>query len=640
MNYWYGYDIFIADGKQHNVFNTYKNRRLNMKIKRLISSLLCGTVLASMLSFSAFAVTFSDVEDDPSVSWAKDAINEMTDKGYIKGYEDQTFRPTRAVSKVETLILMSRILGVEDEDYEQTVEWANDAYSATVNAINTTYVDELSFLMYFNTINVTDLRDYASSANANSSLLRWQAAYLMVKLAGKQAEASQAVLAQDTYSDYASIPEKARSYVAYATEMGLMNGMGNDESGKAYFSPETTLTRAQMATLLNRMITKMSREIITGRVSSSDANANKLSVVETDASQTTFDIEADTVIKLNGANSDLKNISAGSDVMVTKTFDTVRLVEAVPADEVTTLYGIVVQNSDTANGQKITIKDAEDTSSQGTYTFAADCSYYNKGSKGAFGDIKPNNFVRLVISGDRVKECHIEDRASEKTGSFVSYNSDDDDRTYVTIAEGNSEVSYMITSNTLSVKRNGLTANLRDIAAGDAVTLELEYGKVVSITATSKSSDATGTIVEIVLSSKPTIKLKINNEESTYSLTSNTKVTVNGVNGTIYDLRPNNAATVKLDGTNVASIESSATSATGKTSVAGKVASINTTLKVITVTTESGATETVYYDSKTTLLKASTGKNITTKDIVAGSDISATGSDSTGYFVATIIIAD
>lgn len=611
-----------------------------MKIKRLISSLLCGTVIASMLSFSAFAVTFSDVEDDPSVSWAKNAINEMTDKGYIKGYEDQTFRPTRAVSKVETLILMSRILGVEDKDYEQTVEWANDAYSATVNAINTTYVDELSFLMYFNAINVTDLRDYASSANANSSLLRWQAAYLMVKLAGKQAEASQAVLSQDTYSDYASIPEKARSYVACATEMGLMNGMGNDEGGKAYFSPETTLTRAQMATLLNRMITKMGKEIITGRVVSNDANANKLSIVETDASQTTFDIEADTVIKLSGANSDLKNISEGSDIMVTKTFDTVRLVEAVPADEVTTIYGIVVQSSDTANGQRITIKDAEDTSSQGTYTFAADCAYYNKGSKSAFGDIKSNNFVRLVLGGDRIKECYIEDRTSEKNGSFVNYYSDDDDRTYLTVAEGNSETSYMITSNTLSVKRNGLTANLRDIAAGDAVTLGLEYGKVVSITATSKSSDATGTIVEIVLSSKPTIKLKINNEENTYSLTSNTKVTVNGADGTIYDLRPNNAATVKLDGTNVASIESSATSATGKTSVAGKVASINTTLKVITVTTETGATETVYYDTKTTLLKASTGKNITTKDIVAGSDINATGSDSTGYFVATIIIAD
>ena len=61
-----------------------------MKIKRFISALLCGTMLAAVLSTSVFAATFSDVENDATVAWAKQAINEMTDKGYIKGYEDGT----------------------------------------------------------------------------------------------------------------------------------------------------------------------------------------------------------------------------------------------------------------------------------------------------------------------------------------------------------------------------------------------------------------------------------------------------------------------------------------------------------------------------------------------------------------------
>ena len=74
-------------------------------LKRLVSSLLCGTLLAALLTTPAFALTFPDVEDDPTVSWAKDAINEMTDEGYIKGYDDGTFKPQRAVSKIETLIL-------------------------------------------------------------------------------------------------------------------------------------------------------------------------------------------------------------------------------------------------------------------------------------------------------------------------------------------------------------------------------------------------------------------------------------------------------------------------------------------------------------------------------------------------------
>lgn len=611
-----------------------------MKIKRLISSLLCGTMAASMLSMSAFALTFDDVENDPSVSWAKDAINEMTDMGYIKGYEDQTFRPSRAVSKVETLILMSRILGVEDSDYDQTLEWANNAYSATVNAINTTYVDELSFLMYFGAINVTDLRDYASSANANTSLLRWQAAYLMVKLAGAEQEAGQMELDENTYSDYDAIPDKARPYVAYATKLGLMNGMGNDENGKAYFSPDTTLTRAQMATLLNRMIDKMDRTSITGSVTACDADAGKISIVENDASQTTFDTDNQTVIKLSGVDGDLDDITVGSTVMITKTFDNVRLIEAVPAEAVTTLYGLVVQTSENSNGKKITIKDAEDTSSQGTYTFASDCAFYKSGSKCTFADIKNNNLVKLTITGDKVTECSIESKTSEVSGLFIKYYTDDEDRTHITINENNKENSYMVTSKTLSVMRNGLTANIRDLAVGDSLAIELEYGKITSIKATAKSTEIKGTITEIILSSNPKITIKVDKEETQYSLTSNTKVKVNGVDATIYELRPNNAATLKLDGTNVKSIESSATSSEGKTSISGKVVSINTTLKVITVTTDSGDTETIYYDTKTTLLSASTGKSISTSDIIAGTNLNATGSDSTGYFVATIIIAD
>ena len=39
-----------------------------MKIKRFISALLCGTMLAAVLSTSVFAATFSDVENDAAVA--------------------------------------------------------------------------------------------------------------------------------------------------------------------------------------------------------------------------------------------------------------------------------------------------------------------------------------------------------------------------------------------------------------------------------------------------------------------------------------------------------------------------------------------------------------------------------------------
>ena len=97
-----------------------------MKIKRFISALLCGTTPGSgTFDLLVFAATFSDVENDATVAWAKQAINEMTDKGYIKGYEATApLNLSVQLSKVETLVLMSRILGVEDSEYSQTVKWA------------------------------------------------------------------------------------------------------------------------------------------------------------------------------------------------------------------------------------------------------------------------------------------------------------------------------------------------------------------------------------------------------------------------------------------------------------------------------------------------------------------------------------
>lgn len=612
-----------------------------MKVKRLISSVLCGTLLAATLSMSAFALTFSDVENDPTVSWAKDSINQMTDKGHIKGYEDGTFKPTRAVSKVETLILMSRVLGVEDSEFDQTLDWAKTAYSTTVSAINTTYLNELCFLMYFDVLDITDLREYSSSANANASLLRWQAAYLMTKLAVGDIEESDYELDKTLYSDYDTIPESARSYVAYATEAGIMNGMGEDDNGKSYFSPTTTLTRAQMATILNRMLNKMDRTSFEGNVKSVDSGKSTIAI-NTDNQEKSFDIDANTIIKVDGKNARLSSITANSEIMVTTTFGSTRMIETIPAEEKTTVFGVILQTSDNANGQQITIKDYEDETNKATYTFSDKCDFYNNGSQSAFGDLKTNSFVRLVLSGSKVVECSIEAKSSTVLGNFVEAFSDDDNHTYITItpSDSDTEVTYDVSSSGITVKRNGVSANLRDISKGDDVSIYLKYGKVVEVDASSKTSNTTGTIKEIVLSDSPTITLIIDNKSYTYSLTSNTKVKVNDVDGTIYDLRPNSAATVQIDGTNVSRIESSATSSTGKTTVTGTVASINTTLKVITVSNTNGSTETVYYGGTTNFLKASTGKTITAKEIVAGSTITATGTDATGYFVATIVIAD
>ena len=160
-----------------------------MRKFRVLSVILCLTLVMSCMSFTVMAATFSDVDNDATVAWAKDSIEKMTDAGYIKGYEDNTFRPYNAITKIECLILMSRMLGFEDSKYSQTVKNAKEMYGDTAKKYNTTYTNELSYLLYCGVLKESELVDYASSANANTQLLRYQAAMLMAKLMGADKDA-------------------------------------------------------------------------------------------------------------------------------------------------------------------------------------------------------------------------------------------------------------------------------------------------------------------------------------------------------------------------------------------------------------------------------------------------------------------
>ena len=51
------------------------------------------------------------------------------------------------------------------------------------------------------------------------------------------------------YNDSEAISEWALPYVGYASQYGLMNGVDNN-----FFAPKMTATRAQVATVLDRML--------------------------------------------------------------------------------------------------------------------------------------------------------------------------------------------------------------------------------------------------------------------------------------------------------------------------------------------------------------------------------------------------
>ena len=110
-----------------------------MKTKILLSILM---ILASAVL--VFASPFSDV---PENHWSIDAINSLTSKGIINGYEDGTFGGKRVVSRYHLAVVLSRMLASVEQKPDKisrsdlkvierlTIEFADELY-AKINAAN------------------------------------------------------------------------------------------------------------------------------------------------------------------------------------------------------------------------------------------------------------------------------------------------------------------------------------------------------------------------------------------------------------------------------------------------------------------------------------------------------------------------
>lgn len=603
-----------------------------MKKGKLLSAVLSASLLLSSIALPAFAVTFNDVESDATVSWAKDSITKMTDAGYIKGYEDGTFRPYRAITKIESLILMSRMLGYENSEFSSVASAASTAYKSIASKYNTTYANEISYLMYCGVLKESDLVDYASAANANTQLLRYQAAVLMSKLMGADSEAKAYTVSTATYADDSAIPTTARPYVEYVSANNIMNGMDKTADGKAQFSPLTSLTRAQMATLLARMMDKLELKYVSGTVDS--VSSSKISV-----DGTSLGIMTDTKVYISGGTASVSDISSGADASVVSISKNALAITAQEAQKSTVVYGVITRKVENADGKKLTIADYEDNDNSEAYMVKDSCKITVDGAKATLADLKNNDFVKVTITGSSISEISTESKSLTVKGIIVSTEYDNDDHVYINVSDtdGENTQQYVVSNKGADITRDGSEAEFSALTKGDKVTLKLTYGKVTSVTASGNTVGFSGLLKEIVISSNPSLTITIDGQDKKYFLRSDAKITVSGTAATIYDLRPNVTVTGTLDSSEIKTVSASTASVNEKGELTGTVTGKNTSYKVITVKDDNGNVQSVYYNNNTKVL-SSNGTTSSVRTLENGAQITVTGADQNGVFVATIII--
>jgi len=219
------------------------------KGRKFFAATATAALVASAIVPVASAAEFKDAD---SISfWAKEAVQFLTDKGFIQGDEKGNFNPAGTLTRAEAAEILSKALDLKatgTEDFTDVNE--NDWFYNAVLATSPELFDGMG----------------NGKFEPKAQLTREQAAKVIVQgyqLTGK-ADLSK-------FSDASKASKWAVSYLETAVENGVINGKGS------LLAPQDKISREEFATMVKRTIDAI--EDVTPAVTSvKGLNAKELEV--------------------------------------------------------------------------------------------------------------------------------------------------------------------------------------------------------------------------------------------------------------------------------------------------------------------------------------------------------------------------
>ena len=586
-----------------------------------------------------FAVSFKDQADIDKIEWAKDAIMDMAEKGIISGMTDGTFKPGDSIKKLDCLMLIAKALGSIKPENKEEVDAAVEQYKSYLNNYLIYGKAEISYLLKKGVLKTHELPDYIGASSAHSTMLRYEAAILLVKAMGKEQEALDGTAATPPFSDQNLIPERARSFVDLLYKEDIMKGTSATE-----FSPFLPVTRAQMAVLLYKASAKFVPDAqqtatVQGTITKVEEDLNIVGIKnKADSSETSYSVSSAT-ITVDGDTGTIGDLFEGMKAAVKIADGKVVKLEAQTPDITRIETGTIsaIQTSGAAKKVKVRI-DRNGSTEIKEYTIGANAIVIKNGIETTNASIKLNDYAAVQLANDgSVYKLTLEGKEKEVTGKIKEITTDLP--ASITIERDEEEFTYNILS-TVTVRRNNRAATIWDIRNGDTVTLILHYDEVKEISASGKRTQLEGVLEEMLISRKPYITIRdANGDIEKFDVVTDTKITISGEIETFYDLRVGCNVLLKLESDMV--VEIIAEQPKQAQQITGTIDQINDKIGVVSVKpdTDSSSVEQLYFPRETTvkIINALTGKSLNTSELKKGQKIVAFGYNELGIFVTTQI---
>ena len=249
------------------------------------------------------------VYPDTKDNWARDAIQAMTQAGYLSGYADNTFKPSAQITREQAAAIYGKVLQHnlnEQELADIVTKEASTSYSdveadrwssSAIKLVSAAGVMEGTSKTAFTPSKTMDREQFVASAASLAKKLNLSTPVKTEKV---------------TFKDEASISSTYLADIQYMAQRGIV-ASGATEN----FNPKQPVTRAQAATILNRMLNGAGLATPKHTATATEAKAETAvkedvkkadTAAEKDASKVSKDAKKDVAKADKAAKADAKKI--------------------------------------------------------------------------------------------------------------------------------------------------------------------------------------------------------------------------------------------------------------------------------------------------------------------------------------------
>lgn len=271
------------------------------------------------------------VYPDTKDNWARDAIQAMTQAGYLSGYADNTFKPGAQITREQAAAIYGKVLQhnlneqeladiVTKESATSYSDVEADRWSSSaIKLVSAAGVMEGTSKTAFTPSKTMDREQFVASAASLAKKLNLSTPVKTEKV---------------TFKDEASISSAYLADIQYMAQRGIV-ASGATEN----FNPKQPVTRAQAATILNRMLNGAG--LATPKHTTTEAKAEtavkedvkKADTAEKDASKVSKDTKkdvakADKTVKTDAKKAE-KDVKGNKNAAVAQKTEPTRTVRPV-----------------------------------------------------------------------------------------------------------------------------------------------------------------------------------------------------------------------------------------------------------------------------------------------------------------------